>query len=130
MKRRQLADKICALLAEEHLLSALDMVRLLDTGETGYNKTSVYRSLEKLLAAGIVCKHSFGKDEAVYELRDHHHDHLFCTHCGRISVAECHTTIPSEVNGFQVEHHHLTLYGLCYDCAVTHGVHSVASAGE
>ncbi len=129
MKRRRLPDKIAALLASSHLLSALDLVRLLDTGESGYNKTSVYRALDKMLATGQVCKHTLGGAEAVYELRDHHHDHLFCTNCGRITTAECQTTVPAEINGFQVQHHHLTLYGLCFDCHLTqHGL--VTSARE
>ncbi len=129
MKRRQLSDKILSMLADRHLLSALDLVRLVETDTTGYNKTSVYRALEKLLSTGQVCKHTFGGAEAVYELRDHHHDHLFCTHCGRITEAECQTTIPSEIKGFQVEHHHLTLYGLCYDCSLTQSVGTVGTAG-
>lgn len=118
MGHRQLTTKILELLTTHHLLSPLDMVTLLDTGKTGYNKTSVYRALEKLQTAGVICKHTFATNEAVYELREHHHDHLVCSQCGRISTAECHITVPEDIDGFKVDHHHLTLFGKCYNCVL------------
>jgi Fe2+ or Zn2+ uptake regulation protein len=100
-----------------HLLTVSQLLELVEqqTG-VGYNKTSVYRALEKLVEQGTLCKHAFSADEATYELRHHHHDHLVCNQCGVIQSADCQLTIPSSIEDFQVDHHHLTMFGLCSAC--------------
>ncbi len=105
------------MLHQHHLLSVGEMLELLprETGKS-FNKTSVYRALEKLEEQGKVCQHSFSLDETKYELRQSHHDHLVCSSCGAVSSAECSVVIPPMIDDFQTNHHHLTIFGLCAEC--------------
>jgi Fur family ferric uptake transcriptional regulator len=51
----------------------------------------------------------------------HHHHHFRCRSCERVFELEtCPVSIPAGSKlpgGFLVEDHHLTMYGLCADCA-------------
>ncbi len=118
MPRTLISDAITNLLHRHHLMSAPAMVEKLHAQDKKVNKTTVYRALEKLENTGLVCKHNLHDNELVYELRLHHHDHLICTNCGKVEVTDCQIHLPAEVNGFSVEHHHLSIYGLCQKCRV------------
>lgn len=113
-----LPKKILTLLEKNHFLTVGQIiVALAQSGKT-YNKTSVYRALEKLMADGLVCKESFGESESMYELRTQHHDHAVCTNCEKIVAVECQSHSEKKIPGFTVDHHHTTLYGTCTDCVV------------
>ncbi len=116
MSKRNLDSLILSLLSEHHLLSATEILDTLGENDHHYNKTSVYRSLQRLSEAGKICEHGF-ESTSKYELRGDHHAHLICQHCGKIQIAECEYTHPTEITGFQVEHHHVELYGSCKKCA-------------
>ena len=82
---------------------------------------TVYRNLNTLLEGGdIVAVHLPG-DNTRYEPagRGHHH-HFRCERCEGVFElhAQCPVTLPKGAlpGGYQVEHHELTLYGLCPDC--------------
>lgn len=109
-------EKIVQLLQKEHLLSAAQMEVQLVKDFPSINKTTVYRALEFLLKSGKVCQHQFDLKEAVFELKDHHHDHLICTSCLKMIVTDCKVILPTSIEGYVVDHHHLTLYGMCADC--------------
>ena len=112
-----LISLITQLLTQHHLLTANQLIELLaNRGET-YNKTSIYRALDKMLEEGQVCKHTFQEKEAIYELRSHHHDHLICQHCGKVETIHCQVESPTDLNGFTIDHHHLTFFGTCSACA-------------
>lgn len=113
---QQLAQEITKLLQKHHLLSSRQMLEHLGQAGKKYNKTSVYRALETLENDGAICGHDFSGNEMLYELRDHHHDHLVCTHCGTVASAPCAFSTPDKVRGFLVDHHHVTLFGVCQDC--------------
>lgn len=108
---------ITELLKQYHLLSAPQILeKMIESGQK-VNKTSIYRAIEKLLAAGTICKQILGQDILLYELRDDHHDHLVCESCGKIQAVACTTpTAITEVD-FTVSHHHMTVFGLCADCS-------------
>ena len=101
----------------QHLLTVSQLLALVKQ-QTGvrYNKTSIYRALEKLIEQGVLCQHTFSADEATFEQRSHHHDHLVCNRCGSIQSTDCHIEIPPSIEDFQVDHHHLTIFGLCSVC--------------
>lgn len=111
-----LSDKIIHLLEKKHLLTVQEMLQQLEKNGTPYNKTSVYRSLEKLLTADKICRHDFSESESSYELHTHHHDHVVCTSCGVVESTHCKIKQPLLVPGFKIDHHHLTLFGLCTKC--------------
>ncbi len=115
-QKRNLKIKLLSLLQQEHFLSASNMLKILKERGVIFNKTSVYRALEQLLADDKVCRQYFHEDEAVYELRDHHHAHVVCEKCGRVTQTECTYSHPDSVEGYSISHHHVTLVGLCAEC--------------
>ncbi|MBI3989296.1 MAG: transcriptional repressor [candidate division NC10 bacterium] len=83
---------------------------------------TVYRTLKLLMEAGLVEERHFGEGHTLYEegLREHH-DHLICTHCGKIVEFENHIIegLQEEVAkkyGFIILSHKHELYGLCETC--------------
>lgn len=116
MSERNLKTTIVTLFAHHHLLSAAQILDILKGEGKQYNKTSVYRALDQLTADGTLCKLFFTENEALYELQEHHHAHLVCRSCGAVSEAECEYDAPSSIGDFTVDHHHVTLIGLCAKC--------------
>ncbi len=112
-----LPKKIVTLLSEAHLLTVGQMIERLAISGENYNKTSVYRTLEKLEADHLICKETFGESEALYELRRDHHDHAVCTHCDKILAVKCHHHNSAKIPGFHADHHHTTVYGICDNCS-------------
>src|SRR6266540_1263726 len=114
MARRmtQIREEILKQLQQHHMLSVSEILNSLEKEFPSINKTTVYRSLNYFVQTGLICQHQFGLKEAMFELRTHHHDHLVCMRCGRLQTTDCLTQIPSKIEGYQVEHHHLTVYGI------------------
>ena len=81
---------------------------------------TVYRTLKLLVAEGSVHAISLPGETPRYEASSlRHHHHFQCTRCNRVyDVPGC----PGDLRrlaprGFTVEHHDVTLYGRCPDCA-------------
>jgi Fur family ferric uptake transcriptional regulator len=120
MKRlTPLRQDILEILQEDHVLSANEILVKLGKKYPTVNKTTVYRALDFLIEQDVLCRHSFQTNELSYELKLHHHDHLLCTNCGTVQIAECLVELPKKINGFQVDHHHFTVFGLCKNCQKT-----------
>ncbi|GIK84255.1 MAG: transcriptional repressor [Patescibacteria group bacterium] len=111
-----LPQKIISQLEKTHLLTVGQIIEKLKKSGNTYNKTSIYRALEKLEIEGKICKENFGESEALYELRKNHHDHAVCTNCDKVVAVECHDHTNKKIPGFQADHHHTTIYGLCDSC--------------
>lgn len=126
MSAHNLELLLTELLTEHHLLTASQMVELLVAQGRPFNKTSVYRALDRMLASKQLCEHYFtAKQGLVYELRSHHHDHVACEQCGRVWTSSCtdersSTSQPIATSplpaDFQVSHHHVTWFGICSEC--------------
>lgn len=108
---------ILDVLQENHALTAPEIVDKLQEKGQEFNKTSIYRAIERLQEHGQICRYMFGGTTAMYERRDHHHDHLVCNMCGKVQTVPCSANVPQEINGFRVDHHHLTMFGVCAECA-------------
>ncbi len=111
-----LTKQIANLLTNHHLMTAPQLLETLTKQGEQYNKTSLYRALDKLVAEEQICKLNFGKNQIWYELRSAHHDHLVCTKCGQVEAVECQSRSIDQLKGYLIEHHHLTLFGLCPRC--------------
>lgn len=84
---------------------------------------TVYRTLNLLRDDDRIALVTLPGEEARFEpsRHGHHHHHFRCRDCARVFELEtCPVSIPSGSllpGGFLVEDHHLTIYGLCADCA-------------
>jgi Fur family ferric uptake transcriptional regulator len=116
MKRRNLKELLINLLKNKHLLSVSEVLVQLENDSKTFNKTSVYRAIDQLLADDVICQHFFSGTEAYYELREHHHDHLVCNNCRSIETADCDYKQPEKIGDFLTNHHHITVFGLCKNC--------------
>lgn len=116
---RNLKQLLLELFAVEHLLTATQCREQLEKQGRRFNKTSIYRALDQLVADALLCRQNFQSDEVVYELRQSHHAHLVCENCGTVTSASCTYVQPIAVDGFQVDHHHVTLLGTCKNCVTS-----------
>jgi Fur family ferric uptake transcriptional regulator len=106
----------------EHITidSLLKQVRSVDS-RVGY--ATVYRTMKLLTESGVVQEHKFGDGFTRYELSDdeHHHDHLICIECGKITefeeplIEELQDRVAGRY-GFLVRQHKHELYGVCAEC--------------
>lgn len=84
---------------------------------------TVYRTLKLLCQWELAQERHFGKGKTIYDnvAWKSHHDHLICTHCGRIiefehfQIEEFQEQVARQHN-FRITFHKLELYGLCKSC--------------
>lgn len=119
--------KILELLEEAHRenrhLSAEDVFRRLRDAGEDIGLATVYRVLTQFQDAGLVIKHNFDADQAVFELESGtHHDHLVCLRCNKVTefsdpLIEQRQQEIAQQHGFRLTDHSLYMYGICADCA-------------
>jgi Fur family ferric uptake transcriptional regulator len=102
-------------------LSPQEVLETAQARVPGLSLATVYRNLRLLHDADEITSVTLPGDSARYESQRHgHHHHFQCTACSRVfDVHAC----PGDLarlapKGFTVEHHELTLYGQCADCAL------------
>lgn len=113
--------------SEKHM-TADEIYEKLKSSGTEIGKSTVYRTLEKLIDEGKARKYITDEDKgSCYQYIDEnggcvHHFHLKCTRCGRLIHLEC--DYLKDVNRHVFEHHRFTvdntktvLYGICGDCS-------------
>jgi Fur family transcriptional regulator, ferric uptake regulator len=113
------------------LASAGHPVSISDIAESlpGLPRSSAYRHLVDLQAAGLVrrvaASDEFTRFELAEDLTEHHH-HLLCLNCGKVtdvtlppsseqSVASAIGQL-ADCEGFQVHSHRLDVLGVCASC--------------
>ena len=94
--------------APDRHMSAEDVYKALRDADEDVGLATVYRVLTQFETAGLV-------------MRDHHHDHIVCTKCGKVeefmdAMIEERQQIVAKEMGFTVSDHSLYIYGLCKDC--------------
>ncbi len=100
----------------ERHLSAEDVYKMLLEGGEEIGLATVYRVLTQFETAGLVERHNFDGNHAVFELvQDEHHDHMVCLDSGK--VIEFHNEdierIQHEIAekyGYELVDHNLVLY--------------------
>ncbi len=85
-------------------------------------RATIYRSLNLLVEAGILCRVLLEDGSLHYQLshRGHHH-HLICTECGLSQDLlgcdiEAMLNEKADQHRFQMEGHRLEVYGRCHNC--------------
>jgi Fur family ferric uptake transcriptional regulator len=120
------AQKVLELLEQsEALSSAQDIYGRLRTEEPkAPGLTTVYRSLESLVQAGLVQAVDLGDGERRYEVvaPGEHHHHLVCrscnssTHMDSCLVEDIEDAIRKKYK-FHIDSHVFEVFGVCDDCA-------------
>lgn len=100
-------------------LSAEDVYRMLLTSGEDVGLATVYRVLTQFEQAGLLVRHHFESDKAVFELNQGgHHDHIVCMQCGRVEefcdeeIEKRQKKAASE-RGFTIREHSLYIYADC-----------------
>jgi Fur family ferric uptake transcriptional regulator len=90
---------------------------------TPVSRATVFRTLGRLVEAGVLRRHPLSDGRAFYEpaLGREHHEHLICVECGKILefVQEEIERLQDEVcreHRFKPSRHTLQIYGTCETC--------------
>jgi len=105
--------------SDKRHMTAEEVYRLLSDEGQDIGLATVYRVLTQFEQAGLLIRHHFDSDKAVFELNHgDHHDHLVCLQCGKVEefydgeIEKRQTRIAKE-RGFVIRDHSLQL---CADC--------------
>ena len=100
-------------------LTAEDVYKILLADHEDVGLATVYRVLTQFEQAGLLIRHHFEGDKAVFELnRGKHHDHLVCLQCGKVEefydpeIEKRQDKVAKE-RGFIVREHSLYLFADC-----------------
>ena len=100
-------------------LTAEDVYKILLADNEDVGLATVYRVLTQFEQAGLLIRHHFEGDKAVFELnRGEHHDHLVCLQCGKVEefydpeIEKRQDRVAKE-RGFIVREHSLYLFADC-----------------
>lgn len=125
-RQRETVERCLKENADRHL-TVDDIVGLLKSNGSDVGRTTVYRTLEKMVGENKVRRYSVPQgDSACFQYinareRTCEHFHLKCNSCGRLLHMECgHFSglaahIAAE-HGFKVDNFKTVLYGVCKDC--------------
>jgi Fe2+ or Zn2+ uptake regulation protein len=105
-------------------LSAEDVWQRLRLGGGEMDRSTVYRVLADLTAAGLLEQVGLGDGIARFEIQEIAHHHAVCTRCGAtedvsVEAVQALTSRLRRETGFVLGHHPLLLPGLCAACAAT-----------
>jgi Fur family ferric uptake transcriptional regulator len=82
---------------------------------SNYNKSTVYRQLEKMIQSGFLKSLEFGIDKKTfYELNKDRHSHFICKNCNYISCLKKEFITIALKSDFDIEE--ARLFGLCKNC--------------
>ncbi len=121
---RQRRAVLAVAVAMEGHFEADELHRRLQEAGSRTSKATVYRTLELLVASGVLRQVSLGERHAHYEhaFGHRHHDHLVCIHCGRViefsspRLERMQKEICRE-HRFTPLGHRMRIMGLCRKCA-------------
>jgi Fur family ferric uptake transcriptional regulator len=110
--------------SDKRHMTAEEVYRLLSDEGQDIGLATVYRVLTQFEQAGLLMRHHFDSDKAVFELNQgNHHDHLVCLQCGKVeeffdSEIEKRQMRIAKERGFAIHDHSLQIYADCIkeDC--------------
>jgi len=100
-------------------MTAEEVYRLLSDEGQDIGLATVYRVLTQFEQAGLLIRHHFDSDKAVFELdQGDHHDHLVCLQCGKVeeffdAEIEKRQARVAKERGFAIRDHSLQIYADC-----------------
>jgi Fur family ferric uptake transcriptional regulator len=124
LKRSEQREAIVdTFLRSQSHLSVDDLLHLVQKRRADVGRTTVYRTLKLLQAAGLAQELELrGESRFEREYNRAHHDHFICQHCGQILEFESPEIerIQDEIAaslGFVIEGHRHQIFGQCRACA-------------
>ena len=112
--------------SKERHLSAEDIYKLMINTSEEIGLATIYRVLTQFEQAGILIRHHFESDKAVFELNEKsHHDHIVCLQCGHVEefrnddIEKLQVEVADNL-GFKIIEHSLYIYGDCSKKACPH----------
>lgn len=103
------------------LFTVESLQQMLDGDGFRVSRSTVYNTLELLMATQIVRRHVFEGMQAQYERITLPHTHLICTTCGKIKEVRDPNFAAfmnaRRFNAFNADHYCLYVYGTCSTCA-------------
>lgn len=121
---RERSTIVEAVFAEHDHFDAEQLARQLDDGPDRVSRSTVYRTLEQMVDAGMLRSVARQDGRTVYE-HDYgypQHDHLYCQICDKLiefssdELQELREAVAREHN-FRVTSHRLIISGVCNDCS-------------
>jgi len=112
--------RLFAIMQKRNALLINELINLLDR----HDQATVYRNIKVFERLGIISRLQLGWHSKL-ELSDifrHHHHHLTCLKCGKISVIKENAVIEKEISivahkhNFKSADHQLEIRGLCQTC--------------
>lgn len=107
-------------------MTAEEVYSLLKEDGQDIGLATVYRVLTQFEQAGLLMRHHFDSDRAVFELNQgEHHDHLVCLQCGRVEefydeeIEKRQNEIAAS-RGFSIHEHSLQIYANCVKTPCPH----------
>lgn len=112
-----------AVIAYEGHFDADELYLDMKSSRSKVSRATVYNTLDKLLACGIISRYRFGEKLARYELvfgREPHH-HIICRACGKIEEfsdkrVERLARDAAETMRYHLQDQVLHIFGLCHQC--------------
>ena len=105
------------------VFSTEDLIKRLHKSNPRLGRATVYRSIEKLVKMKVLDRINFNDGTHYFRLCSSggHHHHLACTSCHRvvdmdICLDKAQMASIERKEGFTIEDHAITLFGLCRDC--------------
>ena len=103
-----------------------DLLRLSQKRRPEVGRTTVYRTLKLLQAAGLATELVLqGETRFEREYNRQHHDHFICKTCGAIfefssdAIERIQDEVAAEL-GFVIDGHRHQIFGYCRDCVARH----------
>lgn len=121
----------CVLAAGADHLSADELLEKVTAAQSDVHRATVYRTLEGLTAAGVLCHVHLDRGLTAYHLANDveaangpPHLHAQCSQCGRVvdlppDVLTEATTRVRRSTGFRLDPSHVALSGVCRECSQT-----------
>jgi Fur family ferric uptake transcriptional regulator len=107
-------------------LSAEEIAERVRSSSPQVHLSTVYRTLESLEDAGLVRQARLGEGPTSHHLATDEHHHAVCDGCGAVIVLPAAALGPvvdrlARDHGFRADPRHVTIGGLCRDCAARPG---------
>ena len=123
LKRSDQRDAIVdAFLRSDRHLSVDDLLALVKKKRPDVGRTTVYRTLKLLQAAGLAQElQLMGETRFERDWKREHHDHFICKTCGEIfefqseEIERIQDQVAADI-GFVIDGHRHQIFGYCKDC--------------